>query len=502
MNPTATVEGVLLQDAFEDKLVVLLNDVYVPIPNVKAAQRNKCRPSLLLKSAYEHPASTKFLIVGGTTEPVRHLSPIASAINTKDIQNKSYPNIKTSREHVLLRLAHQRTNGFELDREKPLSFDVCVKMKAFSQPTSTTILQEMKKRAKKTARWFNKSDPLRPYEVTWVPLVESVLAKEGWLSTWEIGSLHVRVGPPRTQSAFSFVEEPEACAATGRLVEPEIIQSRSMMYALLHAASFPAMMSCYCRKLSESANYSDAVLGCEEVLAVIKDCLVGDFIMDITNYDHGRLDVKEVLKRSLTLHRLRYCESLNALLDRSATDEVLQKMLKKHLSTLVGAMKCAARTKDLRPWWKPFSRKFRSGRHMVQALDELEEYWGLVLDAEAIIAEKRRLRDIVKATIKERKKSKFAMVSIRGRSRATMAGLHSPRNSETYQNSFRTARVHGEPDVLAGDSLKIKKYLPRTLDPSESTIELFESDAAESYRKKIWDTVAEEYALYVRIEDV
>jgi len=140
--------------------------------------------------------------------------------------------------------------------------------------------------------------------------------------------------------------------------------------------------------------------------------------------------------------------------------------------------------------------------HMIQALGTLEEHWAQVLDEEMIVEEKHRLKDLIKSQIKKRKQSRFAMTSIRGRWRATMIGLHSPRNTESYRTTFRPVLVHREFDMLAGNALKIKKFQPRTLDPSESQTEQSESHSADLYRKNIFKTTASEYELYVRTEDV
>lgn len=292
MGPQEIVEGLGLKDAFTNKLVIILNDDYVPVPNVSAAERRKCRPSLLLKSVYEHNESTKFLIVGGTTDPVRHLSPVSAALNTEGIENKSHCNIKACREQVLEERNLLRSNGFDLGRTKPASFDICVKVKRFGKPKASTMSKIMKSKAEKTTRWLRKIDPLRPYSVAWTTLPESTVVREGSPSTWKVGSLTVLVGPPCCQNTVSFIEE-FAAATSGRLTVPETIRSPSMIFAILQASSFQAKMACFCRNAETAAEYSDSAPFCERILQVVKDCLVGEFVVEVTNYYHGRLRVKE-----------------------------------------------------------------------------------------------------------------------------------------------------------------------------------------------------------------
>jgi hypothetical protein len=500
IDPRQAVEDTKLKEALKNKLVIVLNDQYVPKPNIQGERLDKCYPSQLLKSVYEYDDTTQFLVVGGKVDHVQHLAPSEVATNTDGVENESYANAKNSKAVVMENLAKERESGISQARSQPIQFDVNVKVRSLFAPKKLSTLVE--NRARKLCRWLQAKDPLRSYSVEWSSLEESVqVSDKGRLSPRQIGNLHVYVSPPRSQSTITLVEE-EQGTGRGIVASPATVCSRSMMFATMQAASFSVKMACYCRHMRKlSSSKSDEVVESKVVVGVIKDCLVNDFVQDISNYYHGRMKVPEHGNRSPLLRQLRQSEALNSLLHEAIGNADLGKVLTRELSLLVGALQCTANAKDLCRWWNPLGRKHRSRCAIIQALDHLMDRWKDVLD-EALIREHcSSLDELVRQTIQERKKSRWAMLGIRGRYRAALVHLHSPRNVDAYQQTFRTLRVRRECELMTGETMKVKKCTSRSLDPTTSSRALSRRRSQTSYRQTVRDITASEFALYVRTDN-
>ena len=518
MNAKSKVENVDVAQAFSGKLVLLLNDEYTPMPNMQASNRKRKRPSELLKSVYEHNDSSKFLIVGGTPASVRHLSPMAAATNSKGISIKSFRNRTACLDEFQSNVMKRRVKGFGMGRMKPLAMNITVKTKRFGKPSSVSINNILKAKAKRTSANFRRVDPLRPYAVVWIPYDEAKLVEDALFSTWEIGTLQIKVGPPRYQNPISFVIDEKIASDATDMSQPSKIKSRTMLYSVLHAISFKARLDCYSRQLMLSSNPSGKGRRRDEILSAIKDCLVRDFVMDISNYYHGAFVVRDALNRSPTIHQLRYSQSINELLSLAGNNKNLLSTLKENLTTLMGALWCAAKSKDLRPWWKPFSSKFQVSQHMMESLYELQKHWTSVLDTQKIVEERLRLKEVLKSDIRKRKNSDMAMLGLNGRWRAALVERHSPRNNKNNQTTNSSSggewstRIRRESELhqmiengkeSTTTTWKIKKCCkPRIMDHSSSVAEVTESFATHQFLQEVEETTTKAYELYARPTDI
>ena len=502
LNPQQEVEGETFGKALEKKLVILLNDEFVPNPNAAGHERHfKCRPSKLFKSTLDHPESARFLFVGGnlnstSNSDMEHLSPRFSVYHTRQVPHSKYSNMKEGVAALRTRVAHERANGFVASgdqcREGPRTFEVCLKAKMLLTPSSKRIARTANIRAKRLERVLRAQDPLRPYNVTVMPQSTSTQDRKGPFQPRQMGRLLVSVGPPRFQNTLAVVEE----SGKGQLAAPKAIETASMAYAVFYDSSLDTKLHHYCRCLSAASPQDTAN---EELLTVVKDCLVGDFVAELSDYHHGRFNVvaekthrttssdagdskkagtsgtatKEadgpsIWDRSPTLKGLRRCEALNTILlgskrqtERHGKNNEtghLTELVTRHLSLLMGALESVAWTKDLRPWWNPLSRKHRERRQMIEVLRALKDHWEDVLDDD-MVEEQHKCLDIqAKELLQERKDTKYIMLGIRGRWRAALATLHSPWNKTTYpqDDCFRGAslRVRREWELCRGTNDK------------------------------------------------
>jgi hypothetical protein len=100
----------------------------------------------------------------------------------------------------------------------------------------------------------------------------------------------------------------------------ESIESMSMLFAVVDGLSFENKMKCFARCarffINDITNQKY-----KRVFMVISDCLVCNFILDITNYLHGKMKVIDARNRSICVKAL-----MNDLSLRGLLDDALQRM--------------------------------------------------------------------------------------------------------------------------------------------------------------------------------
>lgn len=468
-----SIESMEMESAFSQKLVIVLNEQYCPQPNVEKRKRATCRPTKLLKSAYDFEQFTRFLVVGGGSKAVEHLSPRATCVNTvaastrnlAEIETK--PNRKSFRNDLAEALQNERGEGFQTERVAPVCHKVKIKTTTLFEPKAQKIEQILVKRTAKMKSWLKRQDALRPYVVEWENHESPVqLEKKTFRKSWEIGDLKVYTGPPRFQNSMVLVgEEGTGCA----LSTPVSIGSRSMLYSTLNAAHFRTKIRCLCRSLEalvDDPKSEDHLEVCEVVI----DCLVGDFVWDIANYLDGRLKIENAADRAQTLRDLIADEQTFQLVEQSLSNEQLCKVATTQFSVLIASLKCVAKSKDLCPWWSPFSRKHAVRKAMLESISLLEERWQYVLDEETMTAHQEMVESKAKLHIKKDRKKR--LVRTKGRWRAALAVMHSPKNVERYPQvagiSPANVRVRKHAEFESGQTTKIKAFFPETSSPKET----------------------------------
>jgi hypothetical protein len=132
--------------------------------------------------------------------------------------------------------------------------------------------------------------------------------------------------------------------------------------------------------------------------------------------------------------------------EMSSRNEVLRRVL----SELMGHLRTVASSKDMAPWWSPFSRKHRVRRVFRNDLRRLEKKWYDVLDDETIKTTEIGIIQQVKQHIK-RGRNKF-WLRCRQRWRAGLSYIHSPDAREISPDgstsTLPTVKMYGQ-DSLA-----------------------------------------------------
>lgn len=504
LDAARRVEGAGLQQCAEGKLVVVLNDKFVAQPNHKLKRKTESWPSQLVNSVFDFRTSTRFLVVGGGPDAVDHLSPKSTGINTvlsrgasakagSSALAPSSPNRKTYTTSFTGALESERADGFSLKIVEPSCHPVTVKTKAVFRPKQPKMERILDARAKKLSKWLAKRDRLRPHIVEW-KLAEQPNRVSRRLVTrcWEIGQLRVYTGPPRFQSSLVVVtddrENLQMFSSTNS------IQSLSMLFAAVQALPFDVQLKCYVRSiraLAQKESQADV-----EVCQAVNDCLINDFLWDVSNYSKGRMKVERSIDRSPTSRNLLVDETLCRLVDESIANDALRKALTPQLTSLLAGLRCVADSKDFMPWWNPFSRKHGVRKSMRETLAPLEVQWRHVLDDKELKEQQQTIeRDARLYIRKERKKF---WLRRRGRWRAALKYLFSPKNENRYPRAqgfaSPTARIRKQAELGSGETMKIKAFSSESLGPSEAT-EIWQRQSSrtlvrtETYRDVVSDDI-------------
>lgn len=89
------------------------------------------------------------------------------------------------------------------------------------------------------------------------------------------------------------------------------------MFALIITIDVKTRLSCLCRQLHFFATHLDRTKECTEVLNIVKYGLVGDLIMGVTNYYHGRMYILKVFDGSNILRKLCFFHGLDVLVNEA-----------------------------------------------------------------------------------------------------------------------------------------------------------------------------------------
>jgi hypothetical protein len=499
-------ENIQLREAFKNKLIVILNEEYHANPNRTESRNSTIRPSQLLSSHYDYDGSTRFMVVGGQRSSVGQLSPTstASLSVSKSVDSE---NRKCFRSSLRTALSAERSNGCPLVRSERIGMTVSVKIRTFCRrPSRETMDKIMARRATNMTEWLHKTDHLRPYTVEWnlneSGIPEELHGKSKLLTrVWKIGEIAVRPGAPRYENDVVLVESVRnSNPGSSPFMSLASIDSKSMMHATLKALSLKKLTQVFLRSIhllarenkahKEDQTSRTAALGESfgtvadhdedkpfyseknlEVCMVAVDVLIGHFVLDVSNYYHGRFNVENAIERSTVIRELLLSSEINSAVDESLTNDSLKSALKPWFSLLVAGLLCAAKTKDLLPWWNPFSRKQKASRAMVESVELLTTSWQAALDDYVIWGEKKKLDQSVKRYISVDRKKWF--VRTRGRWRAGMNHVLSPNNTDRYPRSPgfdpQTTRVRRTFEFDVDDTFKIKKPPKgQSLDPQQA----------------------------------
>lgn len=474
-------EDVLIGEAFKANLVVILNDDCIVQPNNSDARKIECTPSRLLNSVFDFEESTRFLVVGGNCEAVQHLSPQLTGFSTVVNHNSELlpvvrsekVNQKSYRQDFASALEKERSTGFSIGRQIPFCDTVSIKIKQLGkkQPSQKKIEKILERRSTALKKHLQ-VDKLRPHTVEPWSLGSGPIRieKKGVRSTWKVGELRVSTGPPRFQNTLVCVDD--TASPTKAFATVESVSSLPMLYAVVDALDFEVKMKCFAtsiRGLSMDRHTSRN----KDVITVVIDSLLKQFNFDVSNYAHGKMKVKDPAKRSFCVRALLDSRSMREIIEEALvndTDE-LQKRLSEHLTSIVAVLKCVANSKDLFPWWNPASQKHRVRRAMTETVGLLETAWKHFLDDKMCNKTMKSIKQLAKQYIKKDRKK--ILLRCRGRWRAALVDIHSPRNEKRYAPALGfaspTSRVcHQSQLGLSRNTTKVKKFFPETVKPSEA----------------------------------
>jgi hypothetical protein len=267
-------------------------------------------------------------------------------------------------------------------------------------------------------------------------------------------------GPPRFQNSTFFVGNAFKSGSTASLSSQQSVRSRLMLNAAVTATPADIKIGSYCRSLRALATASDS--SHQEVCDVVNDCLIADFLRDVSNYVDGRMESRHATDPSQTLRDLMSNETITQLMKDSVNDEQLRKTVTENVVPLLAGFRCVAESKDLKPWWSPFSRKHSVCKIMRKTVTFFENQWQHVIDEEKIAACQKQIEETAKSHIKNDRKKMFLRTC--GRWRAALNVIHSPENKDRYPPSpgcNNSVRVLRQAELGNGKRHEAQSILPR-----------------------------------------
>lgn len=251
---------------------------------------------------------------------------------------------------------------------------------------------------------------------------------------------------------------------------------------------------------------------------------MSDFLWDVSHFYDSKMDRKSSNpeERSTTIQGMADNGELKSLLDTKDDVDLIER-IKSELSMLVAHLQGCADSKDLAPWWSPFSRKHGVRRSLNESVTALEASFGDFVDRDTVRNSRKELDEEVKQYLKNDRKK--MLLRRKQRWRAGLAHVHSTQNSSRYSLSStssgeksltllvsRQASVSSESTAsprrasfnksspaksTSTEPTKIRKCVPVAMDPEETELARVAFDERLSFAQKVEESVTKERSAFL-----
>jgi hypothetical protein len=352
--------GKTLAEAFSGKLVVVLDEEFNPIHDDVSRLSPSCMlPRGCMSQTSGFYDSTKWLLVGSNKAAIKQA---LSAHYTAPPSDKGeFESISAFREAYRERLNQERSSGRVEDIEiREDSINVRGLLNK-NRANANILIQS---RAASLSRWLKRQDPLRQH------IIEPRLQMDESVDKVHIiGTIVVRRGYCRSTNS--------AMALNGIRPNESGIHGNSALLAISQALPHETLIAVFCN----ASRHGDQAL-----VGICQDAFTTAMLWDVTNFLDGYLRVTEHFVFSFpSVANFKDNKDILRLLEDSNDTATSA------LSTLLAHLYCVANSKDLRPWWCPWSRKHAVRGRLLEMLDRLKHEWS---NAVSFAIVKRAIADI------------------------------------------------------------------------------------------------------------
>ena len=330
---------------------------------------------------------------------------------------------------------------------------ITVKSNCLFQPNKEKAEKILLKRAKKLKKFLQSHDTLRRYIIDVVPNTTKRLRVENAL-WWkrDVGELHIHRGVSRRDDEILYAlqhcvqqqdhrnnpdddaSSPSICVQRDGSGRKSLTHSLATLQGIASALPLNCRLDSYCfaiTHLSVASSSSSNLSLSDQLVGVMNNALTKSVLNDMVIFYDGRFKENKYAGeshlqfRSPTLFQLEKHVGLNQLVSSMGSKPSPQKaVISRILSLLIGHLRCVVSSKDMAPWWSPFSRKHSVRRVFSSDLHKLEQHWAAILNDELVRETQSIVIEQVKTHIKIDRNKFF--LRCRQRWRAGLSYVHSP----------------------------------------------------------------------------
>jgi len=368
-----------IREYFAGKLVIVLDETFNPLDDsVDEMSPSDMLPNGCMEQASGFSSSTKWLFVGSSQSSIQgllmsHYTAAPDDVTTFTSKSEFQ---RTTKE----RLKEERLTG---NQEKSIIEQVIGKDDEERHPTADQTLKnrwKYEKAANKMAVWLRANDPLRQHVVEWYSTSAKLVVRRGFCSTMN--------------SAF--------------VVNANNNSSETIQFAVARALPPEISIKAFCHSLKAEDR---------EMCLSFRNAFNSNFLTETENFILGEFS-KSMFSDDIMIQK--FFPSISSMMDNKSLAGFIEENHNKHfvqdeLSSLVGQLRSVANSKDLRPWWKPFSSKYRLNKNLMERVGIIEERWGQCIDQDIIQAHTEQIKESVRTHIKKTRKKQRIRVHNRWR---------------------------------------------------------------------------------------
>lgn len=346
--------GKTLAQAFSGKLVVVLDEEFNPIYDDISRLSPSCMlPRGCMSQTSGFDESTKWLLVGSSKAAIKQA---LSAHYTAPPSDKGvFESISAFQEAYRERLNQERSSGKVEDIE--IREDI-IDVRGLRNKNRSNANNFMQSRAASLSRWLKRQDPLRQHIIE--PRIQIDEPVDDKIPI--VGTIVVRRGYCRTTNSTMALNDirPNECG----------IHGTSALLAISQALQHETLIAVFCHAIRH---------GEQVLMNVCQDAFTTAMLWDVANFLDGYLSVTEHFVDSFpSIATFMNNKDIKRLLEVSNAAYTLA------LSTLFAHLNCVADSKDLRPWWCPWSRKYAVRGRLFEMLDLLKCEWSHAISDEIV----------------------------------------------------------------------------------------------------------------------
>jgi hypothetical protein len=358
--------GATLRQEFRGKLIVVLDESFQPVSEGSAATNpSRLLPNGAMAQCSGFDPSTQWLFIASSKESVDHLTSCHFMATAHDV--RSFDSVFGYFAAKRASLKKERLQGTITDLE--------IMEEKIRVPAAWGNLQRV---VNMVTKWLKKRDVLRQYIIS-VQRNSTTRTTLGWI--------FVRRGYCLTSNTVRIIQQMESHETSC------IVDGGSMLFSTLQSCPADTQISLYCRAVRS---------GQLDIAQNLRHVFVLSLLSDLHNFMEGKLHLKgaqcgQPFPTLSTLLASKEMEELTKEAPVGTTDSAIVSSI----SALFAGLCCVANSKDLRPWWSPWSREHAVCRTLSKLVNQIATKWDHALQDIAVKKKKDELEAAVTVYIRQ-----------------------------------------------------------------------------------------------------